>query len=284
MSDVRLLHLRSAGMFSNVNEVVEQLRLSELSGYKILIDWSESCYADPGRVGDPWSYYFEPLFPDLGVHYQRNGLPTLARGGEVACTRDNIITPRLRDGDCNPLLLPKDREGANRLIKEYISVNSTVKNLVNTFYQQSFRGPPIGIHIRGPGRTDGGAPELRRKYVNDGKVPIEPFFNALDERLARSPDAQILACSDSAVVVHEIITRYGERVVNYDAIRSEFGEMHANHPENRGTKFDSYKLGMDVLVEALLLSRTQHFIHGNSNVANFVLCMSPTLNHTYVLA
>ncbi len=39
----RTLKLRSAGMFSNVNEVVEQLRLAEQGGYRFAIDWSASC-------------------------------------------------------------------------------------------------------------------------------------------------------------------------------------------------------------------------------------------------
>ena len=284
MTDIRLLRLRSAGMFSNVNEVVEQLRLSELHGYKFIIDWSESCYADPERIGDPWSYFFEPLFPELEAQVQNRNLPILARGVEVACTRENIITPRVHDGDCNPLLLPKNRSAANLIIERYLSVNSTVAENVNDFCKKNFHTPLIGLHIRGPGRTDGGVPELRGKHAPDGTVPMELFFESVDKRLNDSKNTKIFACSDSSVVIDEVKAKYGDRVITYAAIRSEFGEMHAGHKENNGQIFDTYKLGLDVLVEALLLSRTDHFIHGNSNVANFVLCKCPTLGHTYVLS
>jgi len=60
--DIRILRLRPAGMFSNVNEVIEQLRLAEIGKYQFIIDWSKSCYRDSKRKEDPWSYYFEPCF------------------------------------------------------------------------------------------------------------------------------------------------------------------------------------------------------------------------------
>jgi len=57
------------------------------------------------------------------------------------------------------------------------------------------------------------------------------------------PAAKIFACSDSSIVIKNI---------------------------------------MDVVVEAYLLSETSVFVHGNSNIVNFVLCKNPTLHHKYV--
>lgn len=267
-------------MFSNVNEVVEHIRLAELGGYRFAITWGESCYRDPERSDDTWAYYFHPCY-DVTAPAQA---PELPRGVPVACTRDNIITPRLRDGDCNPLLLPRDRQGAHRIIQQYIRPNDTVLAGVDTFVAQHFRPRMIGLHIRGPGRTDGGVPELRRQFGANGEVPVDVFFAQVDAVVQQMPDAGILACSDSSQVIDAILARYGDRVVLWPAMRSAFGEMHADHPENTGISFDPYQLGLDVLSEALLLARTDYFVHGNSNVANFVLCKSPSLRHAYVKA
>jgi hypothetical protein len=102
---VRKLLLRPAGMFSNVNEVIQQLHIAEQQGYRFIIDWRDSCYLDPEHDQDPWLYYFEECFPDIDV--DREHLPDLPTGRVIAYARGNIITPRFADGVRDPLLLPK---------------------------------------------------------------------------------------------------------------------------------------------------------------------------------
>jgi len=58
--------------------------------------------------------------------------------------------------------------------------------------------------------------------------------------------------------------------------------MHANHPKNKGLSFSPYKLGLDIVMEAYLLARTDYFVHGNSNVANFVVSLNAQLRSCYV--
>ena len=284
-ADTRLLKLRSAGLFSNVNEVVEQLRLAELGGYQFGIDWSESCYRDELQTGDPWEYYFEPCFSNLTLqNLHHSDAPILPGGVKVACTQDNIITPRIHDGDCNPLLLPRDRIEANRLIKRYIHLSGAASVTVDKFKRTNFSGELIGLHIRGLGRTHGGVPELRKQHSVDGHIPFGIFFEKVEQALKQKPSAKIFACSDSSEVIETVKSEFGSRVLTYEATRSKFGEMHANHPENNGQKFSPHKLGMDVLLEAYLLAQTDFLIHGNSNVCNFVLCLNPNLPHEYVKA
>lgn len=280
--DVRLLRLRVHGMFSNVNEVVEQARLAERDGYRFHIDWSRSCYRDPERAGDPWEYYFEPCFPDLP---DPGPNPKEVVGGPaIACTRENVITPRLEDGKCNPLLLPHDRNAAHAYITRHLKLKPEVKAVIDDFVQGHFVGPVIGAHIRGPGRLDGGSGDMRRQINPEGGVPYDVYFKAVNNALEARPSARILVCSDSSEVIERTRHAYGERVISYAASRSEFGEMHADHPENEGLEFSPYQLGLDVLVEAYLMARCDFLVHGNSNVANFVLSANPDLAHEYVPA
>lgn len=288
-ADMRLLRLRNAGMFSNVNEVVEQLRRACRGNYQFVIDWTDSPYSDPGWPGDPWDQYFHPCFTKDGIDASSaddclSGFPVLPGGVEVACARDNIITPREEDGVCAPLLLPLDRHAAHQLIKQYLLLKENVIREINAFEAAYFDGHVIGLHIRGPGRTDGGVPMMRRAFGADSEVPLKPFCAVVDQEINTHPNALIFVCSDSSAVISSITTRYGERVVYWPALRSEFGEMHAQHPNNRGQTFSGYRLGLDVLVEAYLLARTSFFIHGNSNVANYVLCLNPKIRSAYILA
>lgn len=281
-NEMKNLSLRPDGMFSNVNEVVEQLRLANNSGYKFQIDWSSSCYRDEARPEDPWSYYFLPCFEFAEQNHEI--LESIPNGGPVTCTQENIITPRLEDGKMDPLLLPHDRHGAHDIIERYIRPRTNVLDLVDQFQASNFRSPVIGLHIRGQGRRDGGVSRMRKRYTSENQVPYQPFFAQTDEALRLLPSAQIFVCSDSSTVIEHVQERYGERVISWNAQRSPFGEMHAHHSENKGLEFSPYQLGLDILVEALLLSRTDIFVHGNSNVANFVLCKSPDLIHAYVQA
>ena len=282
-SPIRLLELRPAGMFSNVNEVVQQLYLAEMHGYRFTIDWSASSYRDGERTEDPWNYYFEDCYPGPLVPTDPDPLPG---GIEVACTRDNIITPRAEDNRCDPLLLPRDRDLPHRIITEYLHPKPHIEALVAAFAEAHFEQPTIGLHVRGPGRNHGGVPEMRSRLGHPDRVPLAAFVEPALEAMRQLGSSRLFLASDSAMVIREIRQSFGDEVVvTYSAIRSEFGEMHQRgQPQNRGLQFDTHKLGEDVLVEAYLLSQTDYLVHGNSNVANFVICANPELRHHYVEA
>jgi len=279
--NIAKLKLRPDGMFSNVNEVIQQLFLAERSDYQFVIDWSSSCYSEHGREKDPWNYYFEDCFP--GITQPVGGLQKLPSGRAVACTKDNIITPRQEDGNCAPLLLPEDRNLPHRFIEKYIVLKPGLRKRISELLDQQFSTFTIGLHIRGPGRTDGGVPELNSRFPLRHGVPLEQYFTIVDEYISKHPQARIFACSDSAVILNEVIQRYGSKVFSHSSIRSKFGEMHVSgQRENEGLIFPKYKLGEDIIIEAMMLSQADHFVHGNSNVVNFILCKNPNLSHKYI--
>jgi len=231
---------------------------------------------------DPWLYYFDPCFDIENVDLAN--APLLPGGVPVACSKNNVITPRLHDGKCNSLLLPKDRTVGYRLINQYINVNDEVQSFIDSFRADYFDGNIIGLHIRGKGRRDGGVSAIRKKLAPESGVPFSLYFNSVNRALEENPDSKIFVCSDSELVIRQVQQEYGDRVICYNSTRSEFGEMHASHPENKGAVFPKYKLGLDVVVEAWLLSDVNYLVHGNSNIVNFVLCKNPELEHAYVYA
>jgi len=280
--DVRVLRLRPHGMFSNVNEVVEQLRLAEKDNYKFILDWRSSCYLDSDRSGDPWEYYFRPIFPGLSSQKSPKLLPVLATGRDVVFTAENIITPRRVDGESQPMLLPRDRTGAHCFIEQYLHLKSGIQRELDEFYSANFQGYVIGLHLRGPGKLRDGSGRFGNLFATAGVHDCGIYFDKVDTHLALHPNARIFACTDSADVVAKIEAKYPGRAFFYPASRSAFGEMHAEQFRVEAPEFNPYKLGKDVLLEAYLLSRTDYFVHGNSNVSNFVLCKSPLLEHVDV--
>jgi len=279
------LRLRNSGMFSIVNEVVQYLHLAQEQNFEFFIDWRHSCYFDSTYDGDPWEYYFEACFANAARGSEPSKM--LPVGKSIACAKDNVITPRLIDGKCKPLLLPVDRSIPSALISKFITLKPHVKELIDDFVKANFSETTVGLHLRGLGRDHGGASQLRAKASkgrsgNSNEIDYEQFFTPVDKALASSPSAKLLVCSDSQTVIDHVCEVYGERVITYGATRSAFGEMHANHPKNQGLTFSPYKLGLDIVVEAYLLARTDYFVHGNSNVANFVISLNDTLKAHYV--
>jgi len=168
------------------------------------------------------------------------------------------------------------------LIAHYIKPNQKSLELIQ-LGSMSFKDTyVIGLHIRGLGRNHGGAASLRQIGQKQFEMDYHRYFSAVDLQLKTHPNAKIFVCSDSQTVIDQVNQTYGERVISYPSARSAFGEMHADHAKNAGLIFSPFKLGQDVMVEAHLLAMTDYFVHGNSNVANFVLCKNPNLGSTYV--
>ena len=293
----KILKLRPSGMFSNVNEVVQQIFLANKFKYRFTIDWSKSCYRDKARKEDPWLYYFEPIWTDgysepiwldgyfskMKKRVWRKALRVkkLLGGAEIVWRKDNIITPSEYDGS-NKMLLPRDRSVPYAIIEKHIRLNQTTAQTIQSFSEQFLEQPYIGLHIRGPGAFDGRSDALQVGQGTFEKLPLQLYFDALDTALIKTPGAKILACSDSSYVIDKVKNKYGDQMVTYNATRSEFGEMHACHEANNGQIYDNFKLGLDVVVEAHLLAKSALFIHGTSNLANFVLSKSPDLPNIYI--
>ncbi len=201
-------------------------------------------------------------------------------GSSIVFTKDNIITPSVVDG-ATSMLLPHDRSVPNKVIQKHLRLKPMVIKIIDEFVKTHFPEVTIGLHIRGVGHNVE-LPLAKDRHSNS--VNYERYFQPVNAALLKYPDAKILACSDSQEVIDHIIEVYGERTITYESTRSAFGEMHANHTQNKGLTFSPYKLGLDVVVEAYLLARTNYFIHGNSNVANFVLSVNDRLDSFYVYA
>ncbi|MEP3525807.1 MAG: hypothetical protein ABJN24_10345 [Hyphomicrobiales bacterium] len=284
----KILRLRPSGMFSNVNEVVQQIFLADKFKYRFTIDWSKSCYRDKARKEDPWLYYFEPIWPDgyfgkikKKIWSEAPKIEKLLGGTQVIRTKDNIITPREYDGALK-VLLPRNRIVPYAIIQKHIRLNQKTSQTIQSFSEQFLEQPYIGLHIRGPGAFDGRSDALQAGQGSFAKLPLQHYFNALDAALIKTPNAKILTCSDSSYVIEKVKSRYGDQVVTYNATRSDFGEMHASHEANNGQIYDNFNLGLDVVVEAHLLAKSALLIHGTSNLTNFVLSKSPDLPHIYI--
>ena len=127
----------------------------------------------------------------------------------------------------------------------------------------------LGLHIRG---TD--------KLSNVGGRIIKPeeYAPLVALYLRRRPDALIYVATDSPRFVAEMRDEHGERLVAYDALRSErnaFADASVS---------DNYKKGEDSLIESPMLSCSNFVMKPASALSEFAVYFNPRLhNHTLEL-
>ena len=263
--EVRFVH-GGRGMFSIVNDLVDHLYVADKTGYKVKAYWEKSPYKTNPEE-DAFSYYFEPF-----VEFAEDD-KVVGEKKSFASRRGNLITPR-KGG----LAQPQQRSEVNKIIDKYISLKPNVSQKIHQFASANFGEYVIGLHIRGKGRMDGGAKRLRQRGELVDGVPYNLYFDKLDEHTSKVGKCKIFLCSDSQVVIEYCKNAYGDRIITYDATRSDGGEMH----RSRKYRDQKYKLGEDVVAEAYLLSMCNYLIHGSSNVTNYVLCKNSELENFYI--
>jgi hypothetical protein len=290
-----------AGFFSSFIQVLGELHYCEKNDITPLVFfgnnwvyWQRGGYRG-SRNG--WAYYFEPVssisLQDLiGLDEQylescnifdfeeKNIIPNknpehvydLSRCGHIKIP-DNITVvnkwPEFHLGTRS--FLEENREEANRLIGRFIKIHEDIVTKVNAFYSSHMKGEfVIGVHFRGV--------EHRlevEQWHNLEFATEDRYSDEIDKVLGSHPDAKIFIATETEATLNYFLDQYGDRCVYYNSHRSP-GES-SPHIE-----FGGAEIGDEILIEALLLSKTDIFIHGISNVAFAVLALNVQLSHVDV--
>jgi len=247
---------RPPGLFSNFFGVLNALRWCDGSGHTPVVYWDNvsKYYIPEGYNGsrNVWEYYFKPVST---LAY--NPPDKIYRGYLAPDGRGILHKPF----NCKKML--ECRFWGHGLIKKYIQPNEIVQNKVDAFYKKYLEGKKtIGIHLRGTDKKSEVkpvAPELIFKEAN--KYKGYQFLVATDEE-------RLLALAKQSL---------DGPVISYDAYRSLDGKpVHRAKPHKA-------RIGEDVVVEVLLLSRCDKFLHTCSNVSSAVMFFNPHLPHIMFL-
>ena len=256
-----LLNLRrSGGMFSNVNEVVNQISVA--SPDIIVPTW----WSNYVQGNDAWDTFFQRL--DHSAEHKGNATTIEEqRCQDFLTAREEKQSPPI-NWRKSVLLFPSTgtRSAANSIIDKHIR---PVPRLLDAIKKETdslgIDKSVLGLHIRGPGRIDGGVPILleRAGWTNP---PFDAYFDLIDRFL----DNRIFLCTDAQIVRDIVKSKYGDRVFWHDSILPEDGEGHRSKSANS-------QMGDDTIIDTWLLASCGYVIHGNSNLTNFVSGLNPGL-------
>lgn len=149
------------------------------------------------------------------------------------------------------------------ILNRFIKFKEKITTKVELFYNEQMRGKKtIGIHLRG--------------QFLWGEVPMvaNSYLFAEANKYADGK-TQFFIATDQWPLLEDAKKQLKGKVIFFDCTRFD----HSTAPVAGGTKLDPV-LGENVLIEMLLLSHCDYFIHTISNVSTTALYFNPTLKHT----
>jgi hypothetical protein len=252
----------------------ELLNLKELK-----VDWSQEFFPyknDPYENG--WDLYFEPIVfdkEDSKIHLVPN---THLFHGQLCINHWMAYHEHL-----------PYRQSMNRILNKYIKIKQPIIDEFEAIYKQNMEGHYcIGVHVRwGYGHVSE-APK--------GVPSIENFISEIDEVMKKTQTSRpfkIFLATDSQEVIQAFENHFTKRQLFYLAAprsphREESHLIYTNpeywisHKEEWHKKKPGYFGGLTVLLDCLLLSKCNMFIHSSSNLSEFVSFYSPHIESIYL--
>jgi len=235
-----------AGLFSNVSNVLCHLKIADLAGMIPVVDFQnfKTLYNENTAIHDTenaWEYYFKPVTPfHLDEVYESKNV--FFCRGEYPASMGYCIT------QINGLY--------EEIYRKYVFFQNHVEELLKK-YSIKFNSRVLGIHFRGqemkltPGHSFPPTERQMIKYTDKiiEKYDIEKIFFVTEEQ----------------GYLDLFIKRYGGKVFYTDSYRTyDVNAYNLNPRENH-----RYLLGLNVLIDACLLSMCNGILCGDSNVSEF---------------
>jgi hypothetical protein len=153
----------------------------------------------------------------------------------------------------------------HNILKKYLIIQPFIIDKVNDFVNNNFKGKVLGIHVRG---SDCYIDNLRPK------IPLAYFRDIISEYLYYYDT--IFIATDTLEYRNYFINHFPDKVVFYDSksivsFDSDYDFFSIHEKNVSGTN------GEDVIIESLILSKTDFLLRNRSNIAHFAQIVNPNL-------
>ena len=294
-------HNKADGFMAAVLLALNQVKFCELHACRPLVEWGmfPVCKYEgvrfPGRTpfyeksvgANAFEYYFEQ--PCAGPPPQK-GPPMLT------CEQRELVhrqlpwavrtyyygahDPQPEPGRNETLTYDEQWYGSHRmeaarLVRTYLKLQPHIRTKVEGIASQLLGSAPIlGVHLRG---TDKG------KYLSarSGRpVPPSEYLRYVEAYLKATPAGRVFVATDSPSFLADAkrIFPSDKLILRDEVLRDENNVAF----KGRGGGKHNYRKGEEVLIDALLLSRSDWLLHSASGVAEFAIYTNPALHNRSV--
>ncbi|MBD1157336.1 hypothetical protein IDH10_04155 [Pelagibacterales bacterium SAG-MED20] len=236
-----------AGLFSNVIYVINHLIIAKENGFKPFVDMQnyKTIYNEKYKINktlNAWEYYFEQVSKDK--------IKDIYKSRKVIIT-DNTFYKKFKHS------ITKNK--LNKITKKYLKTKKEFVLYANNFVKKNFKDKTLGIHYRGT------------SYKTSANHPFPPTKKQIIDRsrylMKKYKYNKIFLCTEEKEIFHALCKEFGNKICFIrESYRSDKDDAFKKYPRRN----HRYKLGKEILIESLILSKCQGFLYQNSNVSEFV--------------
>lgn len=223
-----------------------------ITGKKVVIDYRKAkCYYDNKitNTDNVWEYYFEQPY-NITIDSLKDKTYK-----EDEFINNNFISPLTNEWIDN-------KKRIKMIIDNRLKIKKNVIDKMEKFYQDNMKSYKIlGIQKRGTDLYNIGHGSIdKQKYsTNEAIEEVKTEEKKYDK---------ILIVTDSIKTLTAFKKEFGNKIIHYDDALLSTNERaihRGEYPEN------GYKIGEDVLIEGLLLSRVNYLLAMKSNISLFAI-------------
>ena len=253
-----------SGFFSNFVYVLNHLRISELFDLIPVIDMKnyKTIYNDKFNLRNinAWNYYFRNI--------NKIKLKDVYKSQNVIFSSDVIDRKyyyHLHEVNKNYKL----RKEFKRIEKKYIKIDPKIQNQANSFYSKYKDYKILGLHLRGT------------SYKNAPKhpfpIPLELAITICKKLINKKKFEKIFIITEEKKYLKRFKMIFGDKLIYFDSFRSNINDAFEVYPR----KLHRYKLGLEILIETLILSKCDGIIFNMTNVASSSIFLSNKKNKIF---
>ncbi|XP_078591538.1 uncharacterized protein LOC144870802 [Branchiostoma floridae x Branchiostoma japonicum] len=283
------------GFASLVLQTIDDITTCLAQGFVPTVIWTDCDYCGPPGNGlNYWTWYFEGRNEGIVQQAKTRVCMGPSRIPEVhpsvyltrTGAKGELVDFRFADMKSKVTeyfqpITAETRALVNHVISGYLKPAARVRNVVDSFYQSYMADSiNIGVHVR---LEAGHAEEMALYHQTPPKLQdfVQVVQRLTDDITAKhvGKEIRIFLASDLDEVIEEFKSKFGgKRVLHIDALRGETMVI-TRFLEQRNS---GQLLGDQVFSDILLMSKCDHFVHHESNVASVVYHFNPNLQSHYV--
>jgi len=229
------------GMFSNLHYVLSHLILAKKNKYKPIIDMENfpTIYNEKKRIDDSfnsWHYYFKKFTKkNINSIYKNNNF--------IYSDSSNLDTSKIKKNEYSQY---------KKILKNDLIKNKIIKK-AERFENKFFKNKKVlGIHLRGSDQKKAALHPFPPTYTQVEavlkKIQIKNKFDI------------IYLVTEEKKYVSKFKSKLGNKLICFPSFRSNH-DIFSIYPR----KNHRYLLGLETIINMILLSKVDHLIHSNTN-------------------
>lgn len=239
-----------AGLFSNVTVILNHILICKRMNFIPVIDMEnfKTIYNEPRPVmgiNNAWEYYFEKL--------NKYSLAEVYKSKNVIISNSNLENHMINDM-------------TNNLLNKYfklIKIKKKFYDKANIFSKKNFKNQKIlGVHFRGS----------TYKVARGHAFPLTTklIIEEVNKLIKKFGYQKIFLVTEENDYLKEFVKEYGEKCIYYKNFRMEKADLFKIYPR----KLHRFKLGEEILIDTLLLSKCNGLAYIKSNVISAAMLLA----------